>query len=147
MQTHGVEVRSIRTLRGPNLFCHEPLLRIAMDIGLQLGYGTYPKRIADEYVLHDLADLGGRAPGEVAGLLQRNLPVGVSAVGASQEEAIRRAWQRLHRGDRLVVIVDEADRTIRSGQELADSVSSEDGACIAPLSADLKSQPQSAAAG
>lgn len=33
METHGVKVRSIRTLRGPNLFAYKPVLHIVMDIG------------------------------------------------------------------------------------------------------------------
>ncbi|MFO0579119.1 MAG: cyanophycin synthetase [Polyangia bacterium] len=33
MVTHGVTVRSIRALRGPNLFAYKPVLQIVMDIG------------------------------------------------------------------------------------------------------------------
>ena len=33
METHGVHVRSIRVLRGPNLFAYMPVLHIVMDIG------------------------------------------------------------------------------------------------------------------
>lgn len=33
METHGVTVRSIRVLRGPNLYAYMPVLQIVMDIG------------------------------------------------------------------------------------------------------------------
>ncbi|MCC7445898.1 MAG: cyanophycin synthetase [Anaerolineae bacterium] len=33
MKTHGVDVRSLRVLRGPNLFAYMPVLHIVMDIG------------------------------------------------------------------------------------------------------------------
>lgn len=33
METHGVTVRSIRTLRGPNLYAYKPVLRFIVDIG------------------------------------------------------------------------------------------------------------------
>lgn len=33
METHGVTVRSIRALRGPNLYAYKPVLQIVLDIG------------------------------------------------------------------------------------------------------------------
>src|SRR5690606_23809100 len=33
METHGVTVRTIRILRGPNLFAYMPVLQITLDIG------------------------------------------------------------------------------------------------------------------
>src|ERR671927_1257696 len=33
METHGVTVRNIRVLRGPNLFAYKPVLKIILDIG------------------------------------------------------------------------------------------------------------------
>jgi len=33
MKTHGVDVRSLRVLRGPNLYAYMPVLHIVMDIG------------------------------------------------------------------------------------------------------------------
>src|SRR5258708_25953653 len=33
MQTHGVTVRSLRVLRGPNLYAYMPVLHVVMDIG------------------------------------------------------------------------------------------------------------------
>jgi cyanophycin synthetase len=33
MNTHGVTIRSIRALRGPNLYAHMPVLRVDLDIG------------------------------------------------------------------------------------------------------------------
>src|SRR5947209_732825 len=33
MQTHGVTVRNVRVLRGPNVYAHMPVLHVIMDIG------------------------------------------------------------------------------------------------------------------
>jgi len=33
MDTHGVTVRTLRVLRGPNLYAYMPVLQIVMDIG------------------------------------------------------------------------------------------------------------------
>jgi cyanophycin synthetase len=33
METHGVTVRNVRVLRGPNLFAYKPVLQITLDIG------------------------------------------------------------------------------------------------------------------
>src|SRR5947209_20215725 len=33
METHGVSVRSVRALRGPNLYAYMPVLKVIMDIG------------------------------------------------------------------------------------------------------------------
>lgn len=32
METHGVTVRTIRILRGPNLFAYMPVLQITLDL-------------------------------------------------------------------------------------------------------------------
>ncbi len=33
METHGVTVRSVRALRGPNVFAYMPVLHIMLDVG------------------------------------------------------------------------------------------------------------------
>ncbi len=34
MNSHGIAIRSIRVLRGPNLYAYMPVLKITLDIGL-----------------------------------------------------------------------------------------------------------------
>jgi cyanophycin synthetase len=88
----------------------------------------------DEYVLHDLGDRRGRAPNEVPELLASCLPKEKRVeYAADQAEAIEKCWQRVQRGDRLVVIADIVDETLDILQHLTQSVS-HDSACETPLS-------------
>jgi cyanophycin synthetase len=44
MQTHNVTVRSIRALRGPNLYAYMPAMKVEMDIGPyeEMGSDVFP---------------------------------------------------------------------------------------------------------
>lgn len=88
---------------------------------------------ADEYILFDLADRRGRAPGEVPQLLCGHLPAGRPCVfAADQREGLLLGWQRTRAGERLVVIVDEVDGAVEDLKALVASVR-EDAECDAPI--------------
>jgi cyanophycin synthetase len=74
---------------------------------------------ADAYVIHDLADLRERAPGEVPELLRTVCPPSAPLeVAADQREAIQRAWAHVGPGERLLVIADTVDSALEYLQSL-----------------------------
>jgi cyanophycin synthetase len=84
----------------------------------------------DSYILHDLEDIREREPLEIPRLLASRIPAGIPHQFAdSQESGVRQAWQSARKGDRIVVIVDIADKTIEILQRLAES----DAVCSFPL--------------
>jgi cyanophycin synthetase len=91
---------------------------------------------AHGYVLYDLADRRGRAEHEVPRLLQSGLPAHTPCELASNEhDAILRAWDRVRPGDRLVVILDDVDRSLQTLRMLSSlkPVAEEDGSCLASM--------------
>jgi len=89
----------------------------------------------DEYVLHDLEDRRGRLPLEVPSMLQSCVSDGKSCqVALVQHDAILSAWQRVRRGDRLLVIVDELEPAVAALRTLTQYEQTVDeGACLTPL--------------
>ncbi len=74
----------------------------------------------DEYVLCDHGDRRGRTEGEVPRLLQRVVPSSTPSVCAtSQADGISLAWERARPGDRIVVIVYDAETALAQVQALA----------------------------
>ena len=95
------------------------------------GVATLP--VADHYVLHDIEDLRGRRALEVPQLLKSALNLdGRCEIVASSDEAIRRGWQRVKPGDRLLIIADEVDSALQTLQSLARAVD-DYGSCIARI--------------
>lgn len=91
----------------------------------------------DEYILYDLDDLRGRAPGDVPRLMHSRVPADVTCrIVADQRAAMQAGWQRVQPGDRLICIADEVDEAIRLIQAFAESVD-EDAACAAPISMEV----------
>jgi cyanophycin synthetase len=75
----------------------------------------------DEYVLHDLKDLRGRAELEVPQLMKSCLPPGTPyRFAADQREGILQAFRSSREGDRLVIIADLVDEALEVIQALAE---------------------------
>jgi cyanophycin synthetase len=88
---------------------------------------------ADAYVLYDLADLRGRAPGELPTMLYQHVAVDrPCAIASNQREAIERGWQQVAPGDRLLVIVDEVEAAIELIHGLSEAMP-QDAACLTPI--------------
>jgi cyanophycin synthetase len=89
--------------------------------------------IGDHYVLHDIEDLRGRPALEVPQLLQSALSLdGRCEVVADSNEAIRRGWQHVKPGERLLIIADEVDSALQTLQSLARAVDN-DASCISRI--------------
>jgi cyanophycin synthetase len=87
----------------------------------------------DEYILYDLADRRGRAPGKVPQLLCDHLPAGrPRAFAANEREDLLLGWQRARQGERLVVIINLVDESIEQLNALMASAR-EDAECIDPI--------------
>jgi cyanophycin synthetase len=85
------------------------------------------------YILHDLLDRRERAENEIPELLRQNLPASIpSEIVSDQVAAIHRAWQLLHPGDRLVVIVDKPTVTQNALMALANA-DVDPGSCTTPI--------------
>jgi cyanophycin synthetase len=88
---------------------------------------------ADAYILHDSMEQRGRGPYEVPRLLEKHVPSDKSyEIAANQRDALVKAWQLVHPGDRLVVIADLVDETIDLLRDMAKS-GTEEIACVSPL--------------
>jgi len=88
---------------------------------------------ADDYVLFDAEDRRGREVNEVPQYLCDNLPAGKSSEFAHGEhEAVIQAWRRVRRGERLIMICDEPEKSLATLQSLAESKDDDHG-CINPL--------------
>ncbi|HSR11044.1 MAG TPA: cyanophycin synthetase, partial [Thermodesulfobacteriota bacterium] len=78
--------------------------------------GTVP--FCDSYVFYDSKDLRGRRPGEVANLLKSSVAADRPVETASSlNEALKKAWARITREDRLLItadVVEEALETLNS---------------------------------
>jgi cyanophycin synthetase len=91
---------------------------------------------ADGYILYDLENPRGRAEHEVPRILQGGLPEHTPCEIASYEhDAILRAWDRVRPGDRLIVILDDVDRSLQMLRTLSrvKPGAEEDGSCLAPM--------------
>jgi cyanophycin synthetase len=92
----------------------------------------------DYYVIYDSEDLRGRAVNEVPLLIRKHLPEDTAFEFAyGQPHGMRRAWQRVRPGDRLIVIADEVGEALEVLHSLAESVSAEEAACSGPFTLDL----------
>ena len=92
--------------------------------------------IVDAYTLHDLRDRREREPGEVPALLRQHIPANVPCeVAAGQEDGIRKAWQRVRPGDRLIITADEVEEAIAMIRAFHEADHEED-ACVLPVSHD-----------
>ncbi|HEX8523163.1 MAG TPA: cyanophycin synthetase [Tepidisphaeraceae bacterium] len=89
---------------------------------------------SDEYVLHDLLDLRGRKPNEVPMLIKNRLPSNIPCeIAPTEEEAIAKAWRKCKPGERILIIADEVDLTLKTIRNLSRSAE-EDASCTSPLS-------------
>ncbi len=87
----------------------------------------------DAYILHDSYDRREREPNEIPKLMCSSLPPEIPCeIAATQEDALRRAWQRVQAGDRLIITADLVDETIDMLHRLTRSAT-EDAICDAPL--------------
>jgi cyanophycin synthetase len=92
---------------------------------------------ADIYILHDSMEQRGRGPYEVPRLLEKHVPSDKSyEIAANQRDALVKAWQLVHPGDRLVVIADLVDETIDLLRDMAKS-GTEEIACVSPLTEEV----------
>jgi cyanophycin synthetase len=90
----------------------------------------------DEYVLFELDDRRGRGAYETTQLLRRSISDDVPcAIAQNQRDGVERAWQRVHPGERLMLIVDEVDEGLEQVTNLA-SATAQDAVCIAPINAE-----------
>jgi cyanophycin synthetase len=88
---------------------------------------------ADEYLLYDLKDLRGRAAGELPALMAGWLPAGVPfTIVPDQRAAMLNGWERVGPGDRLVIIVDEADEALEIAASITEDIAG-DTACVTPI--------------
>ncbi|MHB8626835.1 MAG: cyanophycin synthetase [Aggregatilineales bacterium] len=87
----------------------------------------------DEYILYDLADRRGRDENELPRLLHSRIPSDKPVEYARDErEGISKAWQHVRPGDRLIVIADVVDDTLKALRSLTDPLI-EDAVCFSPL--------------
>jgi cyanophycin synthetase len=97
---------------------------------LESGTATLP--YADSYVLFDATDRRGRAVNEVPMLLRDQLfRDKETEIAPGEDEAVRQAWRRARPGDRLIIICDEAEKTMAALLSLAES-RAEDSSCDTP---------------
>jgi cyanophycin synthetase len=100
----------------------------------------------DAYVIYDSEDLRGRAVDEVPLLMRNQLPPDVPyELAIGQPEGIRRAWQQVRPGDRLIIIADEVTEALEVLHSLSDAIR-EDAACVAaltpePIGAEMRETP------
>jgi cyanophycin synthetase len=89
------------------------------------------RSFVDAYVINQQEDLRERKVMEVPMLLRDQLPPEVPcALAESQRDGIRKAWQWVKPGDRLMVIADMTDEAVEILRELGDERYSQ-GACVA----------------
>jgi cyanophycin synthetase len=85
---------------------------------------------AQEWILHDLDDRRGQAPGAVPELLRAALPDGSSChIAKSSRDALRLGWASVRPGDRLVVIADVVDELFEWLSEMGITPGA-DGECV-----------------
>jgi cyanophycin synthetase len=76
--------------------------------------------MADEYVVHDLKGLRGRAKDEVPRMLIACVTDGRRChLATDQREGVSRGFHRTQPGDRLIIIADEVDEALELVNELA----------------------------
>jgi cyanophycin synthetase len=89
------------------------------------------RSFVDAYVINEQEDLRGRRAMEVPVLLRDQLPPEVPcALAGSQRDGIRKAWQWVQPGDRLMVIADMTDDAVEILRELGEE-RTQQGACVA----------------
>lgn len=74
---------------------------------------------ADAYTVYDLVNLRGRAEGEIYTILREMLPADLPcAYVRSETAAIEQAWGHVEPGDRLLVLVDDVEASLRTVEAL-----------------------------
>jgi hypothetical protein len=97
--------------------------------------------VSSEFILHDLGNLRGRDRFEVPGLLMRGLePHSRCEIAENTHEAIRRGWQRVKPGDRLLIIIDEVDDALRIVRSLS-GAADEEAPCVAAVGSNPQRTP------
>ena len=88
---------------------------------------------ADEYVLYETIDRRGRALGDIPRFLHEALPPdAVCDFALDQAEAIRKGWQRVEPGDRLILIADLVDEALQAVGAAPEEFEAE-ASCAAPI--------------
>lgn len=100
----------------------------AASVDATLGY-------VDEYVLHDLDDRRGQPVNALPEQMAKRLPEGRPYTFApNQHEAVFAAWKLCRTGDRLIIIADVVDDTLRTLNQLHATLR-QDADCESPVSA------------
>jgi cyanophycin synthetase len=87
----------------------------------------------DEYLLHDLEDRRGQPVNAIPEQMAARLPGGKAyTIVASQHDAVFAAWKLCKPGDRLIIIADIVDETLKSIQML-NATLSQDLDCDFPV--------------
>ncbi|MGZ8426086.1 MAG: cyanophycin synthetase [Candidatus Binatia bacterium] len=107
-----------------------------------LGTASAVGAVSSEFILHDLANRRGRDRFEVPRLLMGRLePHSNCEIAESTHEAIRRGWQRVKPGDRLLIIIDEVDDALRSVRSLS-AGADEEALCMPAIGSGPQRTPQ-----